>query len=92
MDEISRVTAKTLIIGTPDYSRIFWPLLEFFYDLIVPQGYVHEHITHLTMKSFRRLVVAAGFAPQRARYVGGAELIIKAKRIEDRAPFRPISS
>ena len=82
MREITRVTAPggRLIIGTPDYDKIFWPLLEFFYNLIVPHGHAHEHITHLSMKSLRRLLRAHGFEPEAARYVGGAELIIRAKK------------
>lgn len=82
MAEVTRVTAPggTLLIGTPDYDKLFWPLLEFFYNLIVPHGHAHEHITHLSLKSLRRLLREHGFEPREARYVAGAELIIKAIR------------
>lgn len=82
MAEVTRVTADRgeLIIGTPDYSRPSWPLLEFFYDLIVPRGYVHEHTTHFTLKSLRQLLHEHGFVPNTTRYVAGSELIIRATK------------
>jgi dolichol-phosphate mannosyltransferase len=80
LGEIARVTRPggRLIVGTPDYAKIFWPILEFFYDLVVPYGHVHGHITRLTHRKLRRLLRANGFEPRRARYVGGAELIVQA--------------
>lgn len=78
MGEISRVTRGRLIIGTPDYARPQWPLLEFFHGLVVPQGHIHEHITHFTRATLRALVKDAGFAIEAEAYVGGCELNIKA--------------
>jgi predicted SAM-dependent methyltransferase len=80
MGEIRRVLKPggTLIIGTPDYGRMFWVILEEAYNRITPGGHCHEHISKFTMRTFRALIRDAGFAFRRARYVGGGELIIKA--------------
>lgn len=82
MDEIRRVTAPggTLIFGTPDYATIAWPILEWAYDRVVPQGHCHEHITFFTRGSVRRLLRASGFEPEEERYVGWGELIVRARR------------
>lgn len=77
MSEIRRVLKPggRLIIGTPDYDRLFWVVLEFFYDKVMPQAYAHEHISHYTLGSMRRLLADNGFEHLRSRYVGGAELV-----------------
>jgi dolichol-phosphate mannosyltransferase len=89
MWEIRRVLKPggTLIIGTPDFGRLFWIILEEIYDRVAPSAYGHEHITRFTMASFRRLILEAGFEIKRARYVGGGELIIKATKLPDRKPI-----
>lgn len=80
MQEITRVLKPggTLIIGTPDYGRMFWVILEEAYNRVTPGGHCHEHITKFTMKTFRALIDGAGYKAVLARYVGGGELIIKA--------------
>ena len=77
MEEIRRVLRPggRLIIGTPDYARMFWVILEWFYDKLRPEAYAHEHIAHYTLGSMRRLLEENGFEHLRSRYVGGAELI-----------------
>ncbi|MHC4606910.1 MAG: class I SAM-dependent methyltransferase, partial [Planctomycetota bacterium] len=82
LGEIRRVLRPggTLVIGTPDYGRIFWTVLEAFYRALSPGAYGHEHITHHTLRSLRALLGGHGFAPERARYVGGGELIVRARR------------
>jgi ubiquinone/menaquinone biosynthesis C-methylase UbiE len=82
MAEVRRVLRPggRLIIGTPDYARLFWVVLEWFYDKIRPEAYAHEHISHYTLGSMRRLLEENGFRHLRSRYVGGAELIQLAVR------------
>ncbi len=77
MGEIRRVLKPggRLIIGTPDYDRMFWVYLEFFYNALRPEAYAHEHIAHYTLGSMRRLLAGNGFEHVRSRYVGGGELI-----------------
>jgi dolichol-phosphate mannosyltransferase len=82
MGEIRRVLRPggRLIIGTPDYDRMFWTILERFYDALRPEAYAHEHISHYTLGSMRRLLSESGFQHILSRYVGGAELIQLARR------------
>jgi dolichol-phosphate mannosyltransferase len=77
MDEIRRVMKPggRLIIGTPDYDRMFWVILEEFYNGLKPEAYAHEHIAHYTLGSMRRLLADNGFRHLRSRYVGGGELV-----------------
>lgn len=77
MGEIRRVmkAGARLIIGTPDYDRLFWVILELFYNALKPEAYAHEHIAHYTLGSMRRLLAESGFEHVRSRYVGGGELI-----------------
>jgi SAM-dependent methyltransferase len=83
--EIGRVTitAARLVIGTPDYGTLTWRILEGLYRWFAPGGYADEHITHYTRASLSRTLRRAGFAPEQVSYVGGAELVIRAKRIGD---------
>ncbi len=82
LGEIRRVLRKggRLIIGTPDYSRLFWVFLEWFYGAARPEAYAHQHISHYSMKSMRRLLEEHGFEHLLSRYVGGGELIQLAVR------------
>src|SRR5262245_13542600 len=43
-----------LIIGTPDYSRWSWWVLEWLYGKVHGGGYAEEHITHFTRASWAR--------------------------------------
>ncbi len=82
MGEIRRVMkpGARLIIGTPDYNRMFWVILEYFYNALKPEAYAHEHIAHYTLGSMRRLLADNGFEHLRSRYVGGGELVQLAVR------------
>jgi ubiquinone/menaquinone biosynthesis C-methylase UbiE len=77
MGEIRRVMKPggRLIIGTPDYDRMFWVILEYFYNALKPEAYAHEHIAHYTLGSMRKLLQDTGFKHIRSRYVGGGELV-----------------
>jgi dolichol-phosphate mannosyltransferase len=82
MSEIRRVLRPggRLIIGTPDYDRMFWVILEAFYNALKPEAYAHEHIAHYTLRSMRALLRENGFEHRRSLYVGGGELVQLALR------------
>jgi dolichol-phosphate mannosyltransferase len=70
-----------LVLGTPDYGRWLWPVLEWFHSRVMPGGYAHEHITRFTQRTLTERLTAAGFAVLDYRYVGGCEMIFKARRL-----------
>jgi SAM-dependent methyltransferase len=80
--EMHRVLAPggTLVVGTPDYSTIAWPVLERLYGIVHPKGYVHEHINRYTASSLERALEAHGFVVTARAYVGRAELIVRARK------------
>jgi SAM-dependent methyltransferase len=81
-EEMTRVlrTGGTLILGTPDYGRWLWWVLEWLYGKILPGAYAHEHITHYTQASLRQRILAYGYAIQELRYVGSCEMIFRATK------------
>jgi SAM-dependent methyltransferase len=70
----------TLVLGTVDYGRWQWPLLERLYDLFKPTGYAQEHITHYTRRSLFDQLHALGLSVGACRYICGGEIIIKATK------------
>ena len=74
------VPGGTLVVGTPDYATLAWPLLERLYGLVHPRGYVHEHINRYTAASLRAALEAHGFAVHAEAYVGAGELIVRASK------------
>lgn len=82
--EINRVMQPggTLIIGTPDYGRVSWRVIEFFYKRLLPGAYAEQHITHYTRESLEGVLRECGFESMQRRYVGRSELIIKARKIK----------
>jgi dolichol-phosphate mannosyltransferase len=81
-DEMSRVLRPggTLILGTPDYSRWLWWVLEWIYGKILPEGYAREHITHYSRAGLAERLRAYGYSIQDLRYVGFCEMIFRARR------------
>lgn len=79
LTEMARVLRQggRLIIGTPDYGSVVWPILEFLYARLAPGGYADEHVTHYTRESLRRVLEEHGFALQAIRWVGGGEMILR---------------
>jgi dolichol-phosphate mannosyltransferase len=69
-----------LVLGTPDYGRWLWPLLEWVHSHVLPGGYAHEHITRFTRATLAERLRAAGFAVLDCRYVGRCEMIFQARR------------
>jgi len=80
--ELTRVLRPggTLILGTPDYGRRLWWILEWIYGKVLPGAYAHEHITHFTQAGLRARLVASGYAIQELRYVGTCEMIFRARK------------
>jgi dolichol-phosphate mannosyltransferase len=70
----------TLIAGTPDYGRPLWWAIEWLYGKILPGAYAHEHVTHYTRASLAESLGRHGFDVQDVRYVGGCEMILRARR------------
>jgi len=64
-----------LVLGTPDYSRVSWVIIERLYKLFAPDAYGDEHITHYGREQLVQLMAGHGFRLQRVEYVGGSELI-----------------
>jgi glycosyltransferase involved in cell wall biosynthesis len=82
--ELNRVLRPggTLVIGTPDYDRIQWRVIEPLYKLLMPNGYGDEHITHYTRQSLIEELARAGFGIRRHAYILGGELILQAVKRE----------
>jgi dolichol-phosphate mannosyltransferase len=70
----------TLILGTPDYARRLWLVLEWIYGKIMPGAYAHEHITRFTRRTLHQRLVESGFEVLDCRYVGYCEMIFKARK------------
>ncbi len=76
----------TLILGTPDYGRRLWWVLEWIYGKVLPDAYAKEHVTHFTREELARRLRAAGYEILDCRYVGFCEMIFKARRPGAGAP------
>ena len=74
---------RTLVIGTPDYGRAAWRIIEWLYNIVLPYAYADDHITHYNR--FRRTeeLVDAGFAIVHYEYIVGGELIIQCVKREE---------
>ena len=68
------------ILGTPDYGRWQWPVIEKLYAFAQPNGYADEHITHYSLQSLQEHLKSHGFEIIAYKYILGAELIIKAQK------------
>lgn len=72
-----------LVLGTPDYGRIWWPITEKIYGWVKRGGYAEEHITHYTLKKLIDEVERHGCEVLDYKYILGGELIIQAKKRQD---------
>jgi len=82
--ELSRILRKggILILGTPDYSRWSWIVIEWLYKKCAPGGYADEHITHYTKEELIQKMQALGFKLEDYRYILGSELICKFVKVD----------
>jgi dolichol-phosphate mannosyltransferase len=90
LGEMTRVLRPggTLVLGTPDYGRVLWRIIEWFYGKLIPGGYAHEHITHFTRASLAARLAALGYHVTGCRYVGFCEMIFQARKSPDGAAPR----
>lgn len=70
-----------LIIGTPDYEKLEWRVIEFLYKNIYPLGYADEHINRYTFNSLMSNLKESGFRVEGYKYILNSELIIKARKV-----------
>lgn len=70
----------TLVLGTPDYSRRLWLMLEWIYGKVLPGAYAHEHITHYTAAGLAQRLKEMGYEVLDCQYVGFCEMIFKARK------------
>jgi SAM-dependent methyltransferase len=71
-----------LVIGTPDYARPAWRVLEEIYRRVAPGAYADDHVCRYTFASLRAALEQNGFRLLDHTYICRAELIVKAERIE----------
>jgi dolichol-phosphate mannosyltransferase len=69
-----------LVLGTPDYGRWPWWILEWIYGKVLPGAYAHEHITHFTHEQLSERLRVAGFEILGCQYVGFCEMIFKVRK------------
>jgi dolichol-phosphate mannosyltransferase len=79
LDELDRVlqSGGFLILGTPDYAKWQWVVIEWLYKILLPQAYADEHITHYTYRELTdEFVSKRGYKLEAARYILQGELIL----------------
>jgi dolichol-phosphate mannosyltransferase len=79
LSELDRVLKPggLLILGTPDYSKWEWNVIEKLYKLILPQAYADEHITHYTYREIiNEYITKRGYSVEKTHYIFQSELII----------------
>jgi glycosyltransferase involved in cell wall biosynthesis len=65
-----------LILGTPDYSRLSWRVIEGLYHRLIPGGYADEHISRYTREGLTQAMEELGFLLSDVKYVLGSEMIM----------------
>ncbi len=69
-----------LILGTPDYGRLSWRLIEALYQRLIPGGYADEHITRYTREELVQSVEELGLLLTDVEYVLSSEMILLFRR------------
>lgn len=85
LDEIDRILAPRglLILGTPDYSKWQWRIIEWIYGKLLPQAYADEHITQYSLsRLIQEFVETRGYTLTATRYILQGELIMAMKKPE----------
>jgi len=80
--ELARVTREggLLVLGTPDYGRLSWVVIEWFYGKLMPNAYADEHISHYDREGLVKIMQEAGFEVLGHSYVAGSELVVRGRR------------
>lgn len=81
--ELDRVLTPDglLVLGTPDYSKWQWLIIEKIYKLLLPQAYADEHITHYTHNELcNEFVIERGYKVEEIHYILQGELIISLRK------------
>ncbi|MBM4429243.1 MAG: glycosyltransferase [Chloroflexi bacterium] len=76
--EIARVLKDGghLILGTPDYGRLSWLIIERLYKIFAPDAYGDQHITHYRAGELVEFMKTQGFQFKRREYVAHSEVIL----------------
>jgi ubiquinone/menaquinone biosynthesis C-methylase UbiE len=69
------------VIGTPDYGKLEWRVIEYFYKKLMPYGYASEHINKYNFSSLSDKLKNHGFQIEDYKYILNGELIIKARKV-----------
>ncbi|MEM4267003.1 MAG: methyltransferase domain-containing protein, partial [Candidatus Nanoarchaeia archaeon] len=82
--EFNRVLKKEgmLILGTPDYDKVTWRMIEYLYKKLLTNAYGDQHITKYTKNELVNMLMKHGFQIISQDYVMNSELVIKAKKNE----------
>ena len=82
LGELTRVLKPggTLVLGTPDYGRLLWHIIEWVYGRVAPGGYADEHITHFDRRGLQWRLTTLGYDVLQCSYVGASEMILKARK------------
>jgi dolichol-phosphate mannosyltransferase len=80
--EMNRVLEPggTLVLGTPDYASRWWRWAEYWYQLLLPNAYADEHVSHYTRAELCDLLDRSGFEVLSCSYVFRAELVVHARK------------
>jgi SAM-dependent methyltransferase len=82
LDELDRVLAPggALVLGTPDYGRWQWHVIEAVYGRVLPSAYADEHISHYARAELLGLFEERGYRLEAERMILQGELILKLRK------------
>ena len=79
-DELARVIEPggTLVIGTPNYAKWMWRLLEKIYNIVLPQAHGTGHVSQYTHVTLKQKLAAVGIdVVARGGVFFGCQLVFK---------------